>query len=523
MDPRSELLWSRRATWVSACAGIVSLVFLAFFNPFSVGAEDAVILHQFSRNLATTGVITYIPGGERAEGATDFLWMIYLAAAMKLHVSPGTASAFADVFLAIPMAWAVLCVAARKAGVVSILVIVGLLAFFPQFQASLKGFSVIPFGLGIALTFYCATSGKDYLGALAALYLCLLRPDGVVFAVPILVLVRLYRNPRWSHAGVVYAALFVLPGLIYFFWRWHYFHHFLPLPFMVKSDTHRILGLIVASSAQALWRYVLFSTVLLGGVLGRSALQGRTARAIVALLVLPTLFYGYMRLDQNLNDRFFFYIPLGLTLLCAPVWGLRWAFPRRYVVGSAVLLWLVFFAVPTGRALLSNILYRQEWARLAAMGASLNRPELRGTMLVTEAGILPYYSHWTPYDPWGLNSAEYARHLMRPDEVVALHPDLIILHGIGTDCAIETFPVKTARSWDNLIDNLRTGVAELPGYTAYRVPYWGPAKQARMNRDEHGRRDDLCWYVSPTYRAKQQIGLVLLQYGGEPLASLSRP
>ncbi len=105
MKPRSELLIGRSALWLFAGVGIATIVLLAIFNPFTVGAEDAVILHQFSRNLAETGVISYIPGGERAEGATDFLWMVYLAAAMKAHLSPGLASAIADVLLVVPMAW----------------------------------------------------------------------------------------------------------------------------------------------------------------------------------------------------------------------------------------------------------------------------------------------------------------------------------------------------------------------------------------------------------------------------------
>ncbi len=517
------MLIRRSALWVFAGVGVATIVLLALFNPFTVGAEDAVILHQFSRNLAETGVISYIPGGERAEGATDFLWMVYLAAAMKVHLSPGLASAIADVLLVVPMAWAVLRVGNRRAGVLPILTIIGLLAFFPQFQASLKGFSVIPFGLGIALTLYCALSGKDFLGALAALGLCLLRPDGVVFAIPIVVLVRLYGNDSWRRAAAVYAALFVLPGIAYFVWRAHYFGHLLPLPFLVKSDTHRTLGLFVASSAQSLWPYVVLALLVLCGMLGRSALKGTTAREIVALLVLPTLFYGNMRLDQNLNDRFFFYIPLGLLLICVPYWDSPWAFRRDYVIGATAFVWLALFGIVTGRALVANLLYRQEWARLAEIGRSLDRPELHGTMLVTEAGILPYFSHWTPYDPWGLNSPEYAQHLMRPDEVVALHPDLVILHGNGTDCGTAMFAPKTVRSWDNLIANLRTGVAELPGYTGYRVPYWGPAKQARMRRFENGRRDDLCWYVSPSYRAPRQLGAILQHYGGEPMASVPRP
>jgi hypothetical protein len=38
-------------------------------------AEDAVILFQYSRNLATPGAITYLANGPHVEGATDFAWV----------------------------------------------------------------------------------------------------------------------------------------------------------------------------------------------------------------------------------------------------------------------------------------------------------------------------------------------------------------------------------------------------------------------------------------------------------------
>ncbi|RMG67386.1 MAG: hypothetical protein D6722_13275, partial [Bacteroidetes bacterium] len=55
-------------------------------------AEDAAILFRYSENLADTGVISYNPGGPPVEGATDFLWMLLLAAAHWLGLETYSAS-----------------------------------------------------------------------------------------------------------------------------------------------------------------------------------------------------------------------------------------------------------------------------------------------------------------------------------------------------------------------------------------------------------------------------------------------
>ena len=60
------------------------LVVLSFFLASIISHsyypdEDASILFSYSKNLVETGVISYFPGGEATEGATDFLWMLLLS------------------------------------------------------------------------------------------------------------------------------------------------------------------------------------------------------------------------------------------------------------------------------------------------------------------------------------------------------------------------------------------------------------------------------------------------------------
>lgn len=93
--------------------GLASLFIMTYVTLTHAPAEDAVILHQYSRNLAETGTISYIPGGVHAEGATDFLWMLYIALGFKLHLSPTVSTAIANIICAFALSYVLLRLARR--------------------------------------------------------------------------------------------------------------------------------------------------------------------------------------------------------------------------------------------------------------------------------------------------------------------------------------------------------------------------------------------------------------------------
>ena len=62
---------------------LILFIFFSFCVAFYLNrnflpAEDASILFRYSENLIDTGVISYNANGSPTEGATDFLWMIFL-------------------------------------------------------------------------------------------------------------------------------------------------------------------------------------------------------------------------------------------------------------------------------------------------------------------------------------------------------------------------------------------------------------------------------------------------------------
>jgi hypothetical protein len=503
-------LIERLFAWI----GGVALVVLAVYNIVSVAAEDAVILHQYSRNLAETGVISYIPNGPHAEGATDFLWMVYLALGMKFHLTPGISAAIANIASAFGLAFVLLRMAGVKVRAMTLLAVIGVVALFPQFQAALRGFNVLPFGLMIALTVMFAIEENDAATALSGLILCLTRPDGVVFALPIFVFRLLQSKRRLQTLGMI-TILYVVPGVAYFLWRWHYFGQFLPLPFLVKSNTQRTWGLFVEGSVYALFPYVLFSLVVVLLVLGRRVFDRQNLHLVLAILVLPTLFYAAMRLDQNLNDRFFFYIPLGVGMLVALNWRVAWYRSRPIVLAISVALYCGLFFLVAARGFAGSITGLSEWRRIESLATDMAQLEPHGKILSTEAGLVPYFSRWNAYDAWGLDTPEFARRVIQPEQVINLHPDVVVLHEVWrTTCVpLAASSPQLERSWPAMTTNMKTGLANMRGnYTIWMLPYWSAEKEKRLVARGEG-EDNQCWYVSNDYPARAELKAILQRYG----------
>jgi hypothetical protein len=454
-------------------------------------AEDAVILYQYSQNLAHHGAITYYAGGPHAEGATDFAWMVLIAGAIKLGADPFVLVAVVN-FLSLPLlALALLRLGRARITPLRVLAIAGAAGLLPQILAAGAGFSVLPNALLLVLLVLAVERQQAVAASLLGLVLCLFRPDGVVFALPLLGSLLLAPTERWQRARVI-AGLFVLPGLAYFAWRAHYFGELFPLPFLVKSDTHRALGLVVARSFLQSTKYLLFDTVLLLPVLFRQPLTPRLRRLLVAVVLLPTLFFWAMRLDQNVGDRFFFYLPLASALVIALCWTELDTARRRMALYAGIAAWLLFLRLPFLREIRTFRDY--QFQDVQAIAQDLKRLPTRGSLLTTEAGLLTYGSGWVAYDAWGLNTAKFARHPIQAEDVAALRPDLIAFHPDPDDSCVPrpSWPASSStRSWKQMTHNMVRGAA---GYELWLLSYGSPFYRQRQHWG-YGEGDRECFLV----------------------------
>jgi hypothetical protein len=308
-------------------------------------------------------------------------------------------------------------------------------------------------------------------------------------------------------------ALFVLPGLIYFLWRWHYFGQLLPLPFLVKSNAPRIAHLFVATSLRQGWLFALFALIILWFVLRGRLGEARNRAVLLCIVVLPNLFYLAMRLDQNVGHRFFIYLPVGIALLIAMNWQqLR---PRAaFLLRLGVVLWFV---------LLSRILVTE--AKYAYVFQYDNRRAIaeemaklpHGKLILSEAGIVTYYSHWDVFDPWGLNTVAFAKRLFQPSDVETIKPDLILVYtGGDIDCfrhADWQVPY-TDRTWKHMTRNVLAG-AETGAYELWLLP----ADNTRYRAREHmagWQGDQECWLIRRGTLDQTALEGILSRHGGLP-------
>jgi hypothetical protein len=496
--------------WVVSVCGAAAALATILAPKFLIPAEDAIILFQYSRNLATTGAITYIAHGPHAEGATDFLWMVLIALGIKVHANPMWIVATVNLLSLAIIAYFLLRIAHARVHPLAIAFLIGATALFPQFYAALLGFSVLPFAALLLALMSSLLEGNAVATPFLALTLCLFRPDGVVFAIPLLLSSLLFESERRKRV-VLDLVLFVIPGLLYFFWRWHYFHQLLPLPFMVKSDTPRVAHLFVPLSFDEAKPLLAFTFVVLFVSLRGQWKDRKVLTIFVCILVLPTIFYLSMRLDQNVGRRFFVYLPLGTAVLLAMTWQQlkprAWAVLRTGVIAWAVLLCAVWIreAVVDWASQLDNRKAMSE--DLAVLP--------HGTMLVTEAGVTAYYSEWNTYDAWGLNSAEFAQHLLQPTDVSRIKPDLILVYtNTNVEDCIKQSSWQTPyheRQWTNMTHNVVAG-ADNGHYDLRVVPAgnWAYRNHTQMPPWE-GKQE--CWYVRRNTPLHDRVDEVLFRRG----------
>ncbi|MBV8630432.1 MAG: hypothetical protein JOZ83_05875 [Silvibacterium sp.] len=473
-------------------AGIVLFV----VSPWLVKPwEDAVILFDYSANLAKTGVISYYPGGPRAEGATDFLWMALLALARKIGIDSFYLANLISIAAAVGIAIVLQKIARQQPRLYPTLIISGLIFLTPQTLAAVGGFSVFPFGFLIALLTWLLLEQRPAGACVTALLLCLLRPDGIVFAVPLLALF-LFTGERRARAVRCLILFFLLPGLAYFLWRWHYFGNLLPLPFWVKSETTRRFGLFVSNDPIKGLRHLEVALLIIAAGCGLALRLGTNLRLLSGLILIPCLFYFQMRLDQNIGGRFFFFAYISMGILLAVNWSRR-LIPSEFLLPASLALWVL--AVAPFWLSVARITVTESAQRQSAIATALGSIPGPNSMITTEGGVLPYYSHWIAYDAWGLNTARFARHIPVPSDVAEIHPDLVVVHRVdNSPCFFDSswqLPYET-RTWENMEKNLIAGAA------AADYDLWLQAFPA-------GSHKYICWFVKRSSPNRNAVDAIL--------------
>jgi arabinofuranosyltransferase len=415
-------------TWASMALGL--LCGMVFFS----SAEDAFITYRYSEFLAQGfGPVWNI--GERVEGYSNFLWMVFIAA---LHKGTGIDIPFLGkclgaffTILSIDQFGKLLklCDAPDRA------VFFGLVSYTTFAGVGVYCFSGMesPLFIYLLILTYCSIYQKKYtLAGLSSTGLLLCRPEGLlIFAVLFFhVFLAEYHTPRLAKK---LAQTFIIPVISAgFFYAFKYFYY----------------GYFVPNSAAA--KHVPFRSAIFVGK--QDLIEFCSASNFVLVLGFGLIAVAWRLFKKKLNvktslglpyDLRFYSLVLGIFLFwCFYVvaggdWMPGWRYlTHTYFMVVACLVFLmvrmevkfrgIVFAVLVFLFVGKNLdvawhhnqgLKRvREWSssadRFERLGRSMNLtfPEKDILMAVQGAGALPFYSKLPTVDELGLTDKHIARH-----------------------------------------------------------------------------------------------------------------
>jgi hypothetical protein len=265
-----------------------------------------------------------------------------------------------------------------------------------------------------------------------ALLLPLTRPEGAVFTASAM-LVMLYKS-NWKIPRDIGFWLMLVVGSAYAVWRYQYFGYLLPNTVYAKS--HRHFGMIGSVFNILEARYYIVAMLITA-----FAIRNRIFTIVtITTVVVHLIAYVFTELAMNYSYRFFMqiYIPLFVYAIYfisrKNVKDLSGYFNNKVTAYLTALLLLI----------LPNLDYVSLFASVTSgarthdaykkVGDTLNKYKDKNyTLMVGDAGVIPYYADWKAYDSIGLTDVEIAHDRNSLEYMRKINPDVIFMHSTGTD------------------------------------------------------------------------------------------
>ncbi|MBI3977525.1 MAG: glycosyltransferase family 39 protein [Chloroflexi bacterium] len=332
-DIISRDILQRHALWLAGLAGGAALALWQQLAFFWFTADDAYISFRYSQNFARGLGLVFNPG-ERVEGYTNYLWVLFGTAAIRLGLDEVAWSKIAGMILAIATValTASLCRTYSRNGIAVLAGPLILAAAAPFNIWAVSGLETPLFTFlltGASILILRAGDRDDArAGCLAAVVFglaALTRPEGVLFfGVALLhAAAAQWRRGRWRPAWLAaWCACFgalVVPHLV---WRWSYYGYLVPNTFFAK--TGRGLGLHLAA-AKYVYEYVrhtggpLLVALPLLSVLRRGPTPHWTYLAAFVLAGVATI----LAVGPDMMAPFRFFVPVWPLLAALLAFGVE--------------------------------------------------------------------------------------------------------------------------------------------------------------------------------------------------------
>jgi len=427
-----------KAFWIAFIFGTIFFVSAVLLLAFGHLHEDAYILFQYSKKLASGEGIVFDSASGPTEGATDFLWMATLALLHRAGLDLGiTAALLNGAGLALTL-YVILKLCRNLdwraySGLFLVL-------FSGGFTAALGGFSTLAYGGLIALLAYSVIYKRYKTISALSLLIPLFRPDGLLLVLGSITTTFFLAEKDEKKRFLVYLVPPFLIAVSYFIWRLNYFGSLLPLPLQVKAKTDKLFqGLETNFAALKIHLLLLVPFALIVIKKGFRRLNWGEYFAVGLGPFFLLIALSFVNQSQNIGYRFQYPIILAFVLIfilsireSSQTWKLLIVLPIVCAVSSTKTI--------GGDVLyLTNNDYINSFPQiLKETGFNVDR------IAITEAGRFPFwYDAREMIDLVGLNSARVVKD-GASKVLTDLPPELIFVHQAGR---FDTTPFDSSKSY----------------------------------------------------------------------------
>lgn len=464
--------------WTTCAIAIVAIVHACTFLG-SGPCDDDAIVWRFARNLAD-GIGPVFQSGERVEGFTCPLWVVWLAAGIRLGIRPETLSLCTSI-LSAGAAAAGACVAWRLIRPTSRLPWAGA---FVACSSALAWHSIAGLGtsLAAALVVWSLVFDHEDFERRSSAFAALLLGSSVLLRPELGVLLLVWVATRSSFAWRT-TLLALAPGAAWLGFRLVYFERWMPMPFYVKRLPLEIdlgYGLRYAFHAIGTTGIPLLVLVSLGWLVKRDSQRTNFTRAWTLGLALFSCGVVWTGGDYFRFARFFVpVLPLAAVLGGSFVLG---SVSRRvaWVAGTVSIVALQWTQFVTRRDVFECFAANE--ARFIQLGRHFEALGLEdASVALSPIGYFGWHSNLRIVDILGLTNTAVMQaepnlaielkghHRSDARWVLAQHPDFIVLGNGRLLAGDDGRPLLMVSAWerefmtgDTLARNYRAIVMTIP-------------------------------------------------------------
>lgn len=374
--------------------------------------DDAYITFRYGKNLflsdAWTWDIHQLPG----LSYTSFSYAVLSVVPQILAISP----ALFFKIVGISSSWMIIIYLINKLRDKIISMAAMLLIFtnvsFYYHQSS--GMETIFFALLLVLVVGSTVNRLTAWGVILCMLLAFTRPEGCVFVGVIFYSYRkdIFKNP-------VLLAIIISSTIAYIGFHFFTFGTVVPISFYRKTTTNYSITHLISNVFKA--RFYLMAIIASAVIISDSLFRKLSLGALLVFFVV----YAPSDLMMNIHDRFYWQIFFPLILSALFYLDLIKNRVQKYI------LLFCFLSLNVSSWDIEKVVedtnYTKSIEQYHTLAQAL-KASVKGTILLCDAGRIPYYSDWHSIDYLGLVDRNIAEKGISFSYLSELHPDIILLY-----------------------------------------------------------------------------------------------